>query len=295
MKKAHLLLLICLGLGAWTPPADAQYTFGSLITGSTGSGGDNENLTYNSTTNAFQYTDGTSTYDDYAELFLGGSAASLVTTSNYWSANLTVSLSGATLVRSEGDAFFTLELGLESTVGSNSYLDTITLKQQNQTGDNSFANFPQNTYGTAVVFESEVNNVAQSTTTLGSASNYNGTSYILLSGGTNSNPTTESVSAATAVLNLGFNKTTDVLTGSYDGSPIGSISLSNMGANPDLLLGVGGISGEGINVYPGMDDGSNFSVIPEPNIGSLFLLGLAGMAIYGLRFAGRSLRIPDRS
>jgi hypothetical protein len=166
MKKAHLLLLICLGLGAWTPPADAQYTFGSLITGSTGSGGDNENLTYNSTTNAFQYTDGTSTYDDYAELFLGGSAASLVTTSNYWSANLTVSLSGATLVRSEGDAFFTLELGLESTVGSNSYLDTITLKQQNQTGDNSFANFPQNTYGTAVVFESEVNNVAQSTTTL---------------------------------------------------------------------------------------------------------------------------------
>ena len=245
-QNLFLLPILIAGFGLIPAvPAQAQFTFGPQVQST-----NTASITHNSGTGTFQYTDSNNLSTDSAGLPLAGNAATFITTLNGWTASLTVNLSARSM---PGNGPYAA-MGLYIIINSN-YKNTveISLSQENYTGTGG-GNF----YGTEVFFEALTNGQNLPTTPLGNSSNSGGTSYQLLSGGTSSSPITESINAASGVLVLTNNASTDTLSGYYNGAPVGSISLTRWGPNPSLTLAVVGFSGYGINVPAGTDTASHF-------------------------------------
>ena len=237
------------------PSAKAQtYTFGPP-----GSSTPSASITYDSGTGMFQYTDAANSWEDYAEIPLAGPVAPFVTTTNGWTASLTVNLSTnvttATAANSPGN-----EMGLWIVYPASGGNQTVqvALGQINNTGGAS-SKYPNGIYGTVALFNTDS---GDSTTPLGNSSLFNGASFLVLSGGTNTLDANESItnSAGAAVLTLSYEASTQTVTGYYNGTPIGSYSPASWGYEPSLTLAVVGSSGEGISVPTGMDAASNFSL-----------------------------------
>jgi sugar lactone lactonase YvrE len=246
------LVIIALASMAATRFAQAQYTFGPQVQST-----NTASITYNSGTGVFQYTDTSNLSADFAGLILTGNAATFITTTNGWTASLAVNLSARSMPGNSSEVH--AAMGLYVVVNGN-YNNTvqIILKQDNATGDSG----ARDLYGAMTAFEAVTNNQNLATTPLGGSSDNDGISYQQLSGGTNDLPTTESINAASGVLTLTNDALTDTLTGYYNGTPVGSISLASWGPNPSLLLAVVGFSAYGINVPAGTDTASNFFAGP---------------------------------
>ena len=243
-------LMAGLGLILVGGVAAQPYTFGPQVQST-----NTANITYNSGTGTFQYTDAANASDDFAGLPLTGTAAAYITASNGWTASLTVNLSARTMTATSSQEpsvgmglFIVINNSLSNTV-------EIALEQVNDTG---VANY--NLYGTGAPFAATRNGQNIQTTPLdGSELQHNGTSILLLTVATNLSPAIESIGAVSGVLTFTNNASTDTLTGYYNGIPVGSISLTNWGPNPSLILYVVGLSGEGIGVSAGTDTATGFS------------------------------------
>ena len=276
LRNLHILPALIAGLGLiLSGRAAAQtYTFGPEVQTTPSA-----NITYSSGTGVFQYTDAANLSDDYAGLPLTGNAATFVTTSHGWTASLTVNLSARTMTStSSQDPFVGMGLFI---VFNNSPINTVEigLEQVNDTGLPDYS-----LYGTGAIFAAKINGENVQTTPLdGSQLFNNGTSLLPISAGTNASPATETINAASGVLTLIFNPYTDTLTGYYNGTPVGSISLTGWGSNPSLTLAVVGVSGYGVNVPAGTDTASNFLVVtpsqpPPPT--NITLLSPAGSVAF---------------
>jgi sugar lactone lactonase YvrE len=230
--------------------ACAQFTFGPEIQSTPSA-----NITYDSGT--FQYTDSANVSNDFAGLPLAGTAASLITTSSDWTASLSIDLSQRTMTATSTEE---PSVGMGLVIEINGSVNNIVYVALEQVNDTGIANY--NLYGNGVAFTTKVNGTNAQTTPLnGSQLQNNGTSLLYLPPtGSASGPATETNSAVSGVLTLEFSKASDVLTAFYNGTPVGSISLSNWSAQPTLTLAVLGLSGEGIAVPAGTDTASNLTV-----------------------------------
>ncbi len=279
--KLSLLLAVLATTSTWL---NAQ-TFGPQQSSDPG----NASITFNSATGSFTYTDGSTPNDDSSFLPLTGSSAAFITGNSSWTSSLNVSLGADTLTSTGTETpQFGMALGITATVGGDTYQASINLAQDNNTGSTSNSDVPNNAYGTLAEFEVDKNGIPQQTMALNGASSYAGTSYRQISGGTNGDAATEPIGAATGVLGLSFNSLTDILTGTYDGTALGSVSLAPLGASPTLTLGVAGFSGEGVAVTSGLATANSFSAAPEPStlpmlLGGLGTLIFSGVARRGLR------------
>lgn len=249
--KLHMIQICLLAAMFLAASAQAQYTFGPEIQSIASA-----NITYSSASGIFQYTDSANPGNDFAALPLAGSAASLITTSSNWTASVSADLAQRTMAATGPDEL-SVGMGLAIEInGSVNNLVYVALEQRNDTGVTNY-----NLYGNGVPFTALVNGQGVQTTPLdGSQLQHNGTSLLQLSSGTATGPATETNDAVSGVLTLSFSAATDTLTGYYDGTPVGSISLSNWGSNPSLALAVVGLSGGGVAVSAGTDTASNFSV-----------------------------------
>ncbi len=273
-----ILCLICL-----VPLARAQFTFGSEVSSNPGSA----NEAYSSGSQTFTYTDTNTSGDDNAYLPLTGSAGNFISLSHSWSASLSVNLSSATLSKpSSASPIFGGALGLLITSSGSTSTAAISLGQNNNTGNSSNSDVPANFFGTLGEFEVDSNGIPQATNTLGSASNYNGSSYVELAGGTSGSPATETIGAANDILTLRFDAATALLTGALNGTSIGSYSLSALPAGSTVQLGVVGFSGEGVAVSGTMDTANALTVTPEPP--TFLMLALAFAGLVGWRVLPRS-------
>ena len=213
------------------------------------------NITYNSGTGVFQYTDTANSTTDDAELPLAGSAASIITTSNGWTATLAPSLTAKTI----GVGKAGMDLILTGVNGANTYTLLIGLAQHNYSGKTGSQSVPDDYFGTSVQFIAANASGNVATTPLGSSSTYNGVSYVTFSGGTAATATTETLAAVSGVINLSYDASTNTVTGYYNGNPVGSYSLAGWGTNPTLTLSVEGES-KSIPVAAGDDTASQFFV-----------------------------------
>lgn len=261
MKTKRYLIPICLlTVLLLAVSAPAQYTFGPEVQSG------NANITYDSGTGLFQYTDSASSGNDHAILTLTGTAATYVTTSNGWTVSLAANLS-ATSMTATGDnpwpnAFW--ELGvLYGNVTSPSSVLFIELGQVNNTGGGDNGDYPDGFYGTVTRLSGHENGADAITTPLGnSQSSSSGSSYLQLSGGigTPDLPVIESMSAVNGSLTLNYNAATKIVTGYYNGTPVGSYSIADWGSDQPLTIVVVGASGEGVAIPVGTATASNFSV-----------------------------------
>jgi hypothetical protein len=264
MKNKLILVLALIGVFNATLTGQAQYTFAPQVQST-----NTASITYNSGANTFQYTDAPNLSADFAGLPLAGNAAAFITTTNEWTAWLSANLSARSMP-GNGSAVNSA-MGLYVVINSNGNNNVkISLDQVNNTGDSG--NF--NTYGTMVLFEAVTNNQNLATTPLGNSGTFpGGTSYQLLSGGTNSAATAESINAASGVLTLTNDAAKGILTGYYNGSPVGSISLASWGPHPSLSIAVVGFSAYGVNVPAGTDTASNFFASPYVIVSTTALPG----------------------
>lgn len=266
--KGNLLMLRVLIAGLSLMPAGRMtaqtFTFGPEVQST-----NTANITYNSGTGAFQYTDTNNFSADFAGLPLVGTVATLITPTNEWTASLTANLAARSMPGSASEEVY-VEMGLYVIINNDDFDSvSITLDQENNTGTGGNFNF----YGTTVSFEALTNDENLATTPLGSSSNEGGTSYQILSGGNNPVTTTEPVNAAAGVLTFSNNAATETLTGYYNGSPVGSISLGSWGPNPSLFVAVVGLSEYGVNVPTNTDTASNFFAGPILAMTPTFLSG----------------------
>jgi hypothetical protein len=253
----HLLFIVMASMAA-AHFAHGQYTFGPQVqTTNTAS------ITYNSGNGAFQYTDAANSSDDFAYLPLTGTAAAFITISNEWTVSITVNLAAQSLTATAANeaphAFMRLILA-----NANTNFFTIELDQHNNTGGGDNSDYPDGYYGTAARFAGQMAGAGVATTPLGNSQSSHGSSYLQLSGGTGppDSPATESISAASGVLTLSYDVSANIVTGYYNGTPIGSSSLAGWGSNPALTLFVNGGSG-GVSVAAGTDTASNFYVATQ--------------------------------
>ena len=269
----HILVVIGFGCMLTCRVIAQTYTFGApYLNGSA-------NLTYNSGTGMFQYTDAISGHEDLADLPLTGTAAKFVTTSNSWTASLSVNISAksmtATSTQSPRDA---MSLGFAFTAAGISYIVFFELNQENNTGGydsngNPDSYVPNGFYGTSVALLAQTNDYNDITAPLGSSQLVHGVSWVQLSGTTTSpnSPATESINAVTGVLTLSFNSATEIVTGYYNGTAIGSYSLAKLGYDFPLTFGILGRSSDGCQVPVGMDTASNFSAVVNVTVSLLVL------------------------
>ena len=247
VMKMKNLALIAMASTAAIQFAHAQYTFGPEVQSTPSA-----SITYNYGIGAFQYTDTAHSSDDSAYLPLTGSAATFITTSNDWTASVSVNISARWMTTANGNSpHVSVSLAiLLYTNGPMDYSVVIALDQKAPTGSNHL--FPTGFYGTDVELFAVTNGHGDVTTPLGTSENLNaGASFLFLSGGTNASSPTILYSAASGVLTLDYKASTSTVTGYYNGTPVGSYSLADWGSNPPLTLALIGGSGEGIAVPTG--------------------------------------------
>jgi hypothetical protein len=268
LKQFFLLPALIAGLGLMlTGRVTAQtFTFGPQVQTT-----DSASITYDPVTNTFQYTDAANSSSDFAYLPLSGTAAAFITTSNGWTASLTVNISAGLMTAANGvDPHVSLILGVANSNDLTNYslgytLVNVLLGQINNTGGGDNDDFPYGFYGTAAKFGASMNGVEDVTTPLdNSYPNSGGGAYLPLSGGTNDGPVTESISNATGVLTLSYNASTKTVAGYYDATPVASYSLASWGSNPPLTLIVVGGSGKGAGASAGTVTASDFYAGPLP-------------------------------
>ena len=223
--------------------AQVPYSFGPQVQSTPSA-----SITYDLGTGLFQYTDSATSSDDYAYLPLTGAAAAIISTSNGWTSSINVNLSA----RSMTD-FASAAMGLMVANTNNlGDLAFIFLAQDNNTGGGDDAIYPQGWYGTTARFGANKNGGADVVIRWGSSlASSNGSVYLPFTQATNTSPATESFSSVTGVLTLSYNASTNILTGYYNGIPVGSYSLAGWGSNPSLALVVYAASGKGITVPAG--------------------------------------------
>jgi len=256
LRKPYILpaLIAWLGLILAAQATAQPYTFGPEFQSTK-----TASITYNSGTGTFQYTDTANPSLDDAAIFLAGTAADFIATSNGWIASLTINLSGRSMTATSAESSQNgMGLGIVYKNGANPYTVHFSLGQANNTGGAKF-DWPNGLYGTAAEFSAETNsNYMDTTTPLGNSGSFNGISLLVLSGGTNASATNETISAATGVLTLSYNGSTETLTGYYNEMPVASYSIASWGSNPPLNLYVFGSSGSGISTPARTDTASNF-------------------------------------
>ena len=241
----HLALIAMASMATIQFAHAQQYTFGPEVQSTPSA-----SITYDSQTGTFQYTDTANSSDDSAYLPLTGSAATFITASNDWTASVTVNLSGRSMTATGTDEWPHAFMVLGVLTSSSTHV-IIELIQANNTEGGGSSDYPDGFYGTVARFAAKANGVGAVTTPLSnSLSSSGGGSYLQLSGQTGppDSPSTESISAVSGVLTLSFNASTDILTGYYNGTPVGSYSLAGWGSNPPMTLVVSGGSGEGVGV-----------------------------------------------
>ncbi len=268
-RLGNLFFLHTLIVGLGLMPAGrvlAQpYTFGPEVRTAPSA-----NITYNAVTGIFQYTDAEILNDgDSAYIPLSGNAASVIMTVSGWTASLHVNISARPMTATSTASAPHVYMRLVFASSKTNYL-VIELDQHNNTAGGDNSDYPDGYYGTAARFAGYTNGVPAVTTPLGNSQPHNGTSYLQLSGETGppDSPATESMSNATGVLTFSYDPSTNILTGYYDGTPIGSISLASWGPHLPVALIVQGGSGEGVGAAPGTDTASDFYVsrLPVPPV-----------------------------
>jgi hypothetical protein len=218
VKNLFLLPALVAGLGLiLAAPAQAPYTFGPQVQST-----NTASITYNSETSVFQYTNVANLSNDFAGLPLTGNAAAFITTSNGWTASLTANLAARSMP-GNGSAV-NAAMGLFVVINDDDN-DTvrISLNQENNTGSGDNNNF----YGTVVIFQAVTNGQNLATTPLSGSGSFDGFGLRVFSGGEDASPTTETINAASGALTLSNEASTGTLTGYYNGSPVGSISLAS--------------------------------------------------------------------
>jgi Beta-propeller repeat len=251
VNQIHLLAALLLATSV-----QAQYTFGPEVQKTPSA-----NITYDSGTGLFQYTDIADSSDDQAYLPLIGTAATYITTSNGWTVSLTANISArSTTATSDETPHVGVSLALLFPNGGSQARITLGLGQINNTGGASGESSPDGFYGTVVQFAAVTSGGANAATPLGGSTHFPDGNLLVLSGGTNESPATESLSGASGVLTLGYDASTKTVTGYFNGTPAGSYSPDSWSNNPKLTLAVDGISGEGVDVSTGTATASDFSV-----------------------------------
>jgi Beta-propeller repeat len=261
MKTNHILFhvwILCAGLLLLSRcgNAQAQYTFGPEVQKTPSA-----NITYDSETGLFQYTDIADSSDDQAYLPLIGAAATYITTSNGWTVSLTANISErSTTATSDETPHVGMSLALLFPNGGSQARVTLGLGQINNTGGASGESSPDGFYGTVVQFAAVANGGTNAATPLGGSTYFPDGNLLVLSGETNESPATESLNGASGVLTLSCDASTKTVTGYFNGTPVGSYSPDSWSDNPTLTLAVDGISGEGVDVPAGTATASDFSV-----------------------------------
>lgn len=263
MKTKKLLIQTCLlGTLLLTSSARAQYTFGPEVQSTPSAG-----ITYDSGTGTFQYTNVADSSDDHAYLPLTGPAATYITTTNGWTVSFTANIAASSTTATSEE---TPHVGLGLVIldaNDNSHI-TLGLGQINNTGGASGESSPDGFYGTIVQFAAIANGGANAATPLGGSVYFPDGNLLVLSGGTNESPATESLNAARGVLTIDYDASVNTVTGYFNGTPVGSYSPDNWQANPPLNLLVEGISGEGGSAPAGTVTASNFyaGILPAPTL-----------------------------
>ena len=245
-------VMICVALSP--TDARAQYIFGTLYQST-----NTAVLSYNSANNSFQYTDSANASDDGARLPLIGAVTNQITTTNNWAASLTANIAARSMTASySASPHIWLQLAFYYKSASGTELVTMSLQQENNTGSYNAENFPDGYYGTAASLHARTNGNADVTVPLGASIAVQGDSVLLLSPNYAAAPATESLPAVSGTISLNYNAALNTVTGYYNGTPVGSYSLTGWGDNPPLTLGVAADSGEGVLVPSGTATASNF-------------------------------------
>jgi len=257
MNRKHVGLIAMASVAA-IQFAQAQYTFGPQVQST-----NTASITYNSGTGTFQYTDAANPSSDTASLPLTGNAASFITSTNGWHASLTVNVAAETVTatgdHSPGDG---IGLSVFRLNNGNEHYVSIILGQDNNTGGAS-RDLHDGWYGTGARFLARLNGANEDTTPLGASVYDNGDSSLPLSGATNATAATESMGAVSGVVTLGYDASTETVTGYCNGTPVGSYSIAGWGSKTTLTLYVFGSSGN-MNVPAGADTASNFYASASP-------------------------------
>jgi hypothetical protein len=260
LKIPFLMTALLVGLGLFMAGrAMAQtYTFGSQIQST-----NTASLTYGSGNGLFQYTDASNSSGDTASIPLTGSAATLITSSSGWHASISVNISTkmmtATSDESPNDGVGLSVVYLKDDI---EYYVSIVTGQVNNTGDAGL-DFPDSVYGTGAHFLARINELNQDTTPLGASQLVSGDSILVITETSNAVAATESVGAVAGVVTLGYDASTKIVTGYFNGVPIGNYSIAGWAANPSLTLYVFGSSGEGVDIPAGSDTATNFNASSE--------------------------------
>src|SRR5665213_83101 len=183
-SSVHLLAIFLVAL--LSASVQAQYTFGPQVQSTPSA-----SITYDSGTDAFQYTDAANLSDDRTYLPLSGTAATFLTVSNGWTASFTVNISTRSMTQSNGNnPVIGITLAIVSQNGPNIFSQSVrmTLSQKSDTGANNL-NYPPGFYGTAAQFIALTNGSNDVTTPLGTSVYLNGGSFLFLSGGMNASST----------------------------------------------------------------------------------------------------------
>ena len=211
-------------------------------------------------TGEIEYIDAATATEDFAYSPLTGTAATVITTSNGWTASLTANIEARTMTVTSGKSAHVV---MGFVLLSGAFLDDAVFiwpAQDNNTGGGDDPIYPNGWYGTAVRFGAFTNGNPDATTPLGTSQpSGDGSVYLQLSGATNGTAGSEPFSNVTGVVTLSYNAATSNLTGYFNGNAVGSYSLARWGANPALTLAVWGGSGSGVEVPPGTDTAVNFS------------------------------------
>lgn len=183
----------------------------------------------------FTYTESdASEGEEHAILPLCGDAASAINSTSAWTASVSVNLSARTFAAatSHAEMGFVVSTSLSGSLGS--ALFVFELAQENNTGAGDGGNtdiYPDGWYGTALSFQALVNGSRDPATPLGaSQATSNGSIYLLLSGGTASAGTNESIGSASGILTITYYPSNETVVGTYNGINVASYSVAGWGS-----------------------------------------------------------------
>lgn len=199
LRQAYLLAALLAATSV-----QAQYTFGPEVQKTPSA-----NITYDSGTGLFQYTDTANSSDDQAYLPLIGTAANDITTSNGWTVSLAVNISArSTTATSDQTPHTGISLALLYTNDSSVARITLGSGQINNTGGSSGESSPNGFYGAVVQFAAVASGGTNAATPLGGSTYFPDGNLLVLSGGTNESAATESPGAASGLLTLSYDAST---------------------------------------------------------------------------------------